>query len=281
MTYPPPEQQSLPVPHLDPPLRSRRPPHPRAILESFTWTDLAAVVVYVAVMIFSVPLLVLVMFPGGVEWIRETPSAGFWLNFVSYAICAVMVLIALKKEFWASFKTFLWYPLVKYLCVPGSWFATTLIAGLLVQLFAGLQGVSPTQIDPSENQQAANSMMETVPFVSMAMMVVLMGPLVEEYLFRHLLIGKLSALLQRRLPAVARVLNPWVLMVVAALAFTYLHFIGAGEAPTVFTATPYLFMGLAFGTGYLLAGRSVAYSYCLHAFSNLVAISLSYLVAGA
>jgi membrane protease YdiL (CAAX protease family) len=240
--------------------------------------DLATVLTYIVVMLVGVVGLLAVALLGRDALTQNVNVAGFVLNFVSYVICFVMVLISLKRELWKSFKTFLWYPWAKYPSIVGAWLVCLILTAVLVSLFAAAQGLSPDHIIQSENQQEADAMMSAVSFVPMALMVVIMGPLVEEYLFRHLLIGKLSGLLSRRLPRVARVLNPWVLMVVAACGFAYLHFMGSGEIPSPVTATPYFLMGISFGTGYLLSGRSVAYSYCMHAFTYLMALVVGYAV---
>jgi membrane protease YdiL (CAAX protease family) len=296
MTYLPPEQRPYPQdprfaaptpPMYQPPMQPapypplpRRRKHPRAQLEPFTWMDFATVLTYIGVMMVGLVSLLALLVVGPDALASNAQVAGFLLNFASYVICFVMVLISLKRELWKSFKTFLWYPWAKFPAVVGAWFVCIMVTAVLISVVAALQGMNPEDITQSENQQAADSMMQAVSFVPMALMVVVMGPLVEEYLFRHLLIGKMSGFLGRRLPRVAKVLNPWVLMVISAFAFSYLHFIGSGETPSFITATPYLLMGLSFGTGYLLSGRSVAYSYCMHAFSNLMALVVGYAVSG-
>lgn len=279
----PPQQYYVPGPQdqgqypgPQPPTMRRRRGHPQAQLERFTWMDLATVLTYIVVMMVGVVGLLAPLFVSPDVLRDNLDVAGFVLNFVSYVICVVMVVFSLKKELWKSFKTFLWYPWAKFPSVPGAWFVCIMLTAVLVSLFAASQGIGPEDITQSENQQAANSMMNAVAFVPMLLMVVVMGPLVEEYLFRHLLIGKLSGVLSRRLPHVARVLNPWVLMVIAAVAFCGLHFIGSGEVPTLITGTPYLLMGISFGTGYLLSGKSIGFSYSMHAFSNLMALIVGY-----
>ncbi|MGO1319483.1 MAG: lysostaphin resistance A-like protein [Galactobacter sp.] len=275
----PPQQYYVPAPQYPgptPPGLRRRRKHPQAQLERFTWMDFATVLTYIAVMVVGLVGLFALLFVPQDVLRRNLDTVGFVLNFISYSICVVMVLISLKRELWKSFKTFLWYPWAKFPAVPGAWFVCIMLTAISITIFAELQGLSPDEITQSENQQAADSMMDAVSFVPMMLMVVLMGPLVEEYLFRHLLIGKLSGLLGRRLPRVARILNPWVLMVVSAFLFCALHFIGSGEMPTFITGTPYLLMGVSFGVGYLLSGKSIGFAYSMHAFSNLMALIVGY-----
>lgn len=274
MTYLPSELRPLPV--LPPARRRRR--HPVAALRPYSWWDLGTFVAYVALMFLGVQVFLLYI-PGVREALHGNEYlAEYLLNLAAYIPCVVLALIALRGELWRSFITFRWYPWAKYLCIPGAWVASLIVTAIANSLGAAAIGKKLEDLqDDSANQAAINQMQEHIPFLAMAFMVVLLGPLVEEYLFRHLLIGKLSALLQRRAPQLARWLNPWVIMVISTFAFMSLHFIGK-EWPTFFTGSPYVIMGLSFGIGYLLSGRSIAYSYSLHAFSNLMALVMTYAI---
>ena len=86
------------------------------------------------------------------------------------------------------------------------------------------------------------------------------GPYVEEYIFRHILIGKLS-----------RWIPTWITVPISILAFTMLHFIG--DPDTSFASVlPYLSMAIAFTTVYLLSKKSFAYVWLSHAFNNVVSV---------
>ena len=116
----------------------------------------------------------------------------------------------------------------------------------------------------SENQLVIESMTRSVPFVTMFAVTAVMGPLVEEYVFRHLLIGKLS-----------RKINVWVCVAISAVLFTGLHFIGAGSFDLT-SAIPYTTLGIMISVAYVVTGKSFAYAYVLHFFNNAVALTLSY-----
>lgn len=271
MTYLP--SSLRPIPAV--PARRRRRRHPVAQLRPFSWWDLATVLTYIALMLLGLSVLILFLPPLRPLVTQNQEVALYLANLFAYVVCFVLVLFAVGRELWSSFTTFRWYPWAKYLGLPGSWVVTLIVTAIVAFIAAAAQGLSLDQIENSENQVQVEEMQAAVPFALMAFMVVLMGPLVEEYLFRHLLVGKLSGLLARRAPSVARWLNPWVLMVVSSLLFMSLHFVGK-EWPTLSTGAPYVLMGLSFGTGYLLSGRSLAYSWCMHAFSNLMALVFTY-----
>lgn len=253
------------------PAPRKRPRHPEAKLGRFSVMDWVTFAFYVGLM-FVLPLALTALLGDAAAEAEaaaadEDQFSSFVVNFGMYAILVTLTLFALGRELWRSFKTFLWYPWAKFCGLPAAWFATIIATAVLVALAATASGVGLDGVNQSQNQDAATAMMQAIPWPLMVLMVGLMGPLVEEYIFRHLLVGKLS-----------RWINPWVLVVLSALVFMSLHFIGK-EWPTLMTGLPYLLMGISFGAGYVLSGKSIAYSYCMHAFSNCMALLLTYTTA--
>ena len=273
MSYPPTPQQWVPAPPLLPTPPPRRPRHPEAKLRGFTVMDWVSLAVYVGLM-FVLPLGLAALVGDAPEPepdptpVDETTVAwaDFALNLAMYAILFTLVLVSLGRELWRSFRTYLWYPWAKYLGVPTGWFATILVSASVIAAYAQATGQDLDALQESQNQEAADTLISAIPFPLMGLMIVIMGPLVEEFIFRHLLIGKLS-----------RWVNRWVLVGLSSLAFMSLHFIGK-EWPTPITAAPYVIMGLSFGTAYVLSGKSMAYSWSMHAFSNLMALCISSLL---
>lgn len=264
----------LPYPPAGPAPR-KRPRHPEAKLARFTVMDWVSLGAYVGLM-FVLPLGLIAIFGDAVTEAEAQSAAddadqfsSFVVNAGMYAILVTLALFALGRELWRSFRTFLWYPWAKFGGLPVAWIATILITAVLLTVAAAATGADLNASDQGQNQESAEAMMNAVPWPLMVLMVGLMGPLVEEFVFRHLLIGKLS-----------RWINPWLLVGLSAVAFMSLHFIGK-EWPTLMTGLPYLMMGISFGVGYVLSGKSIAYSYSMHAFSNIMALVLTYTVAGA
>jgi len=100
---------------------------------------------------------------------------------------------------------------------------------------------------------------------------------VEEYFFRHLLIGKLS-----------RYINIWICGVISIITFPLLHFIpaivamlfspGTATDLTLVSVIPYVVMGSIFTLAYILTGRSLIYAWLIHAFNNVMALVMAYYV---
>ncbi|WP_189351239.1 CPBP family intramembrane glutamic endopeptidase [Zhihengliuella salsuginis] len=184
-------------------------------------------------------------------------QAMFSVNLISYAVLFSAAMVVAAPHLFRTFGTFVHNPWAKFGLVPGLWLASILTTtGILVA-----SGADPTK---SENQLAIEAMTRDVPFATMFATAVVMGPLVEEYVFRHLLIGKMS----RKVPV-------WICVPVSVVAFAGLHFIGSGTFDPV-SAIPYLVLGVAISLAYVFTGKSLAYAYVLHFFNNAVSLTLAY-----
>ncbi|MCH8563569.1 CPBP family glutamic-type intramembrane protease [Nesterenkonia sp. LB17] len=240
----------------------------------FIWGDLIAVLVYVIVMLVGgVSLLALLppfstMLGSGVE--QQEQQALFLINVIGYAVMVVIALALSAKALWRSVRAFgyLWW--LKLLLVPVAWVVTLILTALLVLSLGG-------EPETSENQLAIESMLAFVPFLAAVLVMGLLGPYVEEYFFRHLLIGKLS-----------RYINIWICGAISVITFPLLHFIpalvamlaspGAATDLTVVSVVPYVVMGSVFTVAYILTGRSLVYAWLLHAFNNVMALVMAYFV---
>jgi hypothetical protein len=108
--------------------------------------------------------------------------------------------------------------------------------------------------------------MQQVPAWLMVPLLVVVGPFVEEYIFRHLLIGKLS-----------RRVNIWICCALSVVLFAALHIVGQ-EAVTLTALLPYLAMGATLVSVYMWTGKNVMFSYLVHAAKNLLAVVLVYAI---
>ncbi|WP_218221174.1 type II CAAX prenyl endopeptidase Rce1 family protein [Nesterenkonia sp. Act20] len=257
-------------PHPAPPRKRQRDSEPGR----FTWSDLIAFLAYVIVMLVGgVALLGLVppfstMLSSGVE--AQEQQAQFLLNVIGYGLIFALALSFSAKAFWRSVKAFgyLWW--LKLLLIPAAWVGTLILTALIVLSM----GAEP---ETSANQLAIEGMLEYVPFLAAVLVMGLLGPYVEEYFFRHLLIGKLS-----------RFINIWICGVISVITFPLLHFIpalvtmlvspGVATDLTVISVVPYLVMGSIFTLAYILTGRSLVYAWLLHAFNNVMALVMAYFV---
>jgi len=122
------------------------------------------------------------------------------------------------------------------------------------------------QVQTSQNQAGLQALMQQVPAWLMVPLLVVVGPFVEEYIFRHLLIGKLST----------RV-NIWICCALSVVLFAALHIVGQ-EAVTLTALLPYLAMGATLVSVYMWTGKNVMFSYLVHAAKNLLAVVLVYAI---
>lgn len=232
----------------------------------FTWWDLGAAIFYVLTF-FGGLIGVLVFLPeinalvtsGDPE---DMAQADFLLNAAGYSVMALICLILSGPALWRSLKTFghLWW--LKLLMIPGGWLGILIVNAVLVSLITDAP-------ETSANQQAIEQMLGAVPLLGALIVLGLLGPYVEEFFFRHLLIGKLS-----------RHINIWVCGAISVLLFPMIHFIpaliGISDDLSLVTFIPYVTMGAAFTLVYILAGRSLLYAWMLHAANNCMAVLLQY-----
>ena len=246
--------------HQPHPLHHDAPPSPRTrqpVFESGKMRrgDWVVLGLYLVMFIFGAAGL-LTAIPGFTEAFKDQESAAFGVNLIAYVVVFTAAIIRGFDALRTSFATFKYYPWVKVPMIPGAWFAT-LIVGAIVMVMLG----NPVK---SENQLAIEGMTRSVPFLTMFVVTALLGPFVEEYIFRHLLIGKLS-----------RKINVWVCVAISVVLFTALHFVGT-RSFDITSAVPYTTLGIMMSVAYVLTGKSLAYSYVLHVFNNSVALVISY-----
>lgn len=226
----------------------------------FWWRDTVALVAYPVIMIggaFAFAPLIIQLLQSG----YSEESIGVGLNAVFYTILVALVLFASWKDFRRSMPGKGRYSALHLLWIPLAWLASIVIS-LVFALGAG-------GIEQSLNQEELVKMSSSTPYWLMFVVVVLMGPLVEEYIFRHILIGKLSR--RKRIE--------WLMVPITALLFASIHFLSGGDL-SLQTIVPYLSQGLVMGSFYVLMRKSFFMVYLLHAFNNFVALSLLYLTNG-
>ncbi|GAA1349795.1 hypothetical protein GCM10009595_09120 [Falsarthrobacter nasiphocae] len=230
----------------------------------FGGRDWVVVAAYVFTMILPVPLIVVV---------AALSAAGHPLDFKDpvtqaaaqtsiYVIVTLILLVAVRKDVARAARTFTDHPGLKWGLVPVFFFGNLIVLTVASAIVTALTG----GVAESANQTGLTEMAKAQPFALMAISTVLCAPLVEEYIFRNLLIGKLS-----------RRVNQWVCLGISSVAFTLLHAL-AGWPENPLTLVPYLVMGLTFGTIYILSGKSFVYSTIIHALHNLMALSLIYVL---
>lgn len=241
------------------------------------WGDALGLLVYVGGFIFG-GLLLVFSIPGVTEFgaqayghpamsfndvLAEEPMPGWFLmysNVVLYSITGIIMLAISWRPFIYSLRWFATWWWVKVLLLPVVWLGTLLLTTLLLVISGHESSVSANQ---EAVEQAAGESSLLVSIVILG----LVGPFVEEYIFRHLLIGKLS-----------RWIPTWITAPISIIAFALLHFIGDPNTSWA-SVLPYISMAVAFTTVYLISKKSFAYAWLSHAFNNVVSVLLMQLTA--
>lgn len=235
----------------------------------FTWWDAGATLLYILGFMTGLISMLIYVVPGvsdlldsGVE--EDLNLAAFLGNAISYALLGTVALVLSFGALVRSIRTFAYLWWLKLLLIPVIW------VGILV-LNAALVIIIGDEPQTSQNQEGIVEMLGVVPFLAAFVVIGLLGPYVEEYFFRHLLIGKLS-----------RHVNIWICAAISVVSFPLLHFlpalVGAADDLTLVAVLPYLTMGLAFTLAYILTGRSLIYAWLLHAFNNTMSLLVTYYV---
>ncbi|GAC1604317.1 MAG: hypothetical protein NVS3B6_16110 [Pseudarthrobacter sp.] len=235
----------------------RRPPAPQPELYRFSALDFTTVGLYVAVAgLFAVVGDLLAPF---LRQLAPSPAAAsYGVNLLFYGSVGILAVIAARRVISRDLRVLATRPWFTLMMVPAAVLAMMILTALVVTAAGGVQ--------TSANQAGLQDLMQQVPAWLMVPVVVIVGPFVEEYIFRHLLIGKLS-----------RRLNIWLCCALSAVLFAALHIVGQ-EAITLPALLPYLAMGATLVFVYVWTGKNLMFSYFVHAAKNLLAVVFIYAI---
>lgn len=233
---------------------------------AFTWWDLGATLFYVVGFLTGLIGLVALLPPVNELLTGDEVQAQqgtFLINAIGYGILAAIAVALSGAALWRSIKAFSYLWWLKLLLVPVAWFASILLNLVIIVIILGSDG------ETSENQEAIDAMLQAIPLLAAVAVIGILGPYVEEYFFRHLLIGKLS-----------KYINVWICGAISVVAFPLIHFIpallGMADDLSFVAIVPYLTMGIIITVGYIVTGRNLFYAWLLHAFNNVMSLLLSY-----
>lgn len=235
----------------------RRIPAPRPDFYVFSRLDFTAAGIYVAVAAFFATAADLLT-PVVLQLSPNPAAASYAINMVFYGVIGALALTAARRVVRRDLQVLATRPWFTLLMVPASVVAAMILTAVLVAL------TGPPQT--SANQAGLQALMQQVPAWLMVPLLVVVGPFVEEYIFRHLLIGKLS-----------RKLNIWVCSALSVVLFAGLHIVGQ-EALTLPVLMPYIAMGAVLVFVYVWTGRNLMFSYFVHAAKNLLAVIFIYAI---
>ncbi len=235
----------------------RRPPAPQPELYRISALDFTAVGLYVAAAgIFAVAGELLAPF---LRQLAPSPAAAsYGVNLLFYGSVGILAVIAARRVVARDLRVLATRPWFTLLMIPAAVIAMMILTAIVVTAAGGVQ--------TSANQAGLQELMQQVPAWLMVPVVVIVGPFVEEYIFRHLLIGKLS-----------RRLNIWLCCALSVVLFAALHIVGQ-EAITLPALLPYLAMGATLVFVYMWTGKNLMFAYFVHAAKNLLAVVFIYAI---
>lgn len=229
----------------------------KAPLYRFTVLDAIAVAAYVGFTAYfllageTLNRLMLQLF-------ADPATASYAVNAIFYAGVGIFAVASAWRIAGRDLKILGTRPWFTLGMVPLAIVVMLILTALLVAAFGSAQS--------SENQLGIQGMLQQVPALLMVPLLVILGPFVEEYLFRHLLIGKLS-----------RYLNIWLCCVISVVVFASIHVVGR-EGLALPALAPYLGMAVVLVAVYVWTGKNLMFSYFVHAAKNLMAVVLIYAV---
>ncbi|MFF1252868.1 CPBP family intramembrane glutamic endopeptidase [Pseudarthrobacter sp. NPDC058329] len=235
----------------------RVPPAPQPQLYRFSALDVVAMILYVALAgFFTVAGDLLAPF---LRQIAPTPAAASYaINLLFYASVGILAFVAARRVVWRDLRVLATRPWFTLLMVPAAVVAMMILSAIAV--------AASGNVETSENQAGLQALMQQVPAWLMVPLLVVVGPFVEEFIFRHLLIGKLS-----------RRVNIWVCCVLSVVLFAALHIVGQEEL-TLTVLMPYLAMGATLVFVYVWTGQNLMFAYFVHAAKNLLAVVFIYAI---
>jgi uncharacterized protein len=235
----------------------RIPPAPQPELYRFKPLDFATLVTYVAIAgFFAVAGELLAPF---LRQLAPSPAAASYaVNLLFYASVGILAVLAARKVVGRDLRVLATRPWFTLLMVPAAVIAMMILTAVVV--------AASGEAQTSQNQAGLQELAQQIPAWLMVPLLVIVGPFVEEYIFRHLLIGKLS-----------RRVNIWICCALSVVLFAALHIVGQ-EAVTFAALLPYLAMGATLVFVYVWTGKNLMFAYFVHAAKNLLAVVFIYAI---
>ena len=235
----------------------RTPPAPQPELYRFSGLDLTTAGLYLAVAAF-ITVAGDLLAPLLLQLSPNPAVASYSVNLIFYGTIGLLALAAARHVAARDLRVLATRPWFTLLMVPLAVVVMMILTAILVALSGPVQ--------TSANQAGLQALMQQVPAWLMVPLLVIVGPFVEEYIFRHLLIGKLG-----------RRVNIWVCCALSVVLFAALHIVGQ-EQMTLQVLMPYLAMGAVLVFVYVWTGKNVMFSYFVHASKNLLAVIFIYAI---
>ncbi|HID1367109.1 TPA: CPBP family intramembrane glutamic endopeptidase SdpB [Staphylococcus aureus] len=141
---------------------------------------------------------------------------------------------------------------------------TYIIALILIYTYEYMTQFLPKHLQYSEtaNELELDKMFEVPVFLPVAfLLIVIVGPIVEEIVFRHILIGELG-----------KKFNFIAMSIVSVFLFAFIH---VTDAKSPFEFGPYLILSIILVFTYIKSGRNLGSTIALHIANNFVSFVIS------
>ena len=189
-----------------------------------------------------------------------TGFASGLVNFLIYLILGPVLLIILKPNLSYDFemiKTQNRSQLIQGIVVG----YVFLILGNYISsiVSTGLSWLFDQPITEAVNQMTIESTLNSSGAIFMIISAVIIGPVVEELIFRKSIFGLIS--------------NKWIALVTSSVVFGAIHLIGeASLVDALINGSSYIIMGFVFGYIYIKNDKNIIYPTLVHILSNLISI---------
>lgn len=218
------------------------------------------VIIYILVM-FILPELLNNIFRSIITTQDQALAYSCILNISLYGLLFVSAVILLRDELKIDFKTLYKTPAIRTLVIV---FVGIVCGYILTYMGNLISAILSGNNDTSINEMGIREMISSKYGWLLVPTTVLIGPIVEELVFRKALTGVLRNCK----------INDWAIVCITSVLFGLIHVINNGDFVQVF---PYIAMGFAFG-GMELFANNVVPSTIAHIMNNYIAIVLQILL---
>ncbi|MCU5673863.1 CPBP family intramembrane metalloprotease [Bacillus cereus] len=209
--------------------------------------DLIMLVVFTMFVIFQISVLILV----GILLLTNVNlvESEFATTVAAFIVPAIIGISFYRKEILQSFSYFKEKTILKVVSIP-----MVVLLTLILETFVTKFLVNT---DQSVNQDLVNQAASEVPFIFAVLLVGVVGPIVEEIVFRHILVNKFSSYVGTAIASI-----------VSILLFTVLH------SQNLSDFAIYLPGSVIYTVAYLISKRSLAYIIAIHVLNNVLSLIL-------
>ncbi|MFA6800482.1 MAG: CPBP family intramembrane glutamic endopeptidase [Acholeplasmataceae bacterium] len=193
------------------------------------------------------------------EW-DLTGFANGLINFLVYILILPVIIIILKPNLAYDLEMTKKAEKTKIIGFIITGYVFLIFANFISQLISnGLSSLFNQPIEESVNQIAIESILNSNGAVFVILSAILIGPIVEELIFRKSIFGLIK--------------NQYVALVVSAFVFGAIHLTGETSiVSALINGISYIIMGFVFGIIYIRLQKNIFYPIAVHVLSNLISI---------